>query len=68
MFIITSEKMRQKVLKETGVDETFKALSETNNSVEFHNHLFGTDDCVITEEPNENFIEVKDIEPNQEGL
>ena len=26
-------------------------------SVEFHNQLFETDDCVITEEPNENFIE-----------
>jgi len=37
-----------------------KALSETNNSVEFHNQLFDTDDCVITEEPNEKFIENKE--------
>jgi hypothetical protein len=47
MFIITSEK------------KSIRALSETNNSVEFHNQLFDTDDCVITEEPNEKFIEVK---------
>ena len=45
MFVIRSEK------------KNIKALSETNNSVEFHNQLFDTDDCVITEEPNENFIE-----------
>ena len=45
MFIITSNK------------KNIRALSELNNSVEFHNQLFDTDDCVITEEPNENFIE-----------
>ena len=52
MFIITSEKLSLKN------GEPFKALSELNNSVEFHNQLFDTDDCVITEEPNEKFIEV----------
>jgi len=51
MFVITSEKLSIKN------GEPFKALSETNGSVEFHNQLFDTDDCVITEEPNENFIE-----------
>lgn len=45
MFIITSAK------------KSLRALSEKNGSVEFHNTLFDTDDCVITEEPNENFIE-----------
>lgn len=45
MFIITS------------IKKNIRALSETNGSVEFHNKLFETDDCVITEEPNENFIE-----------
>jgi hypothetical protein len=45
MFVIVSEK------------KCIRALSETNGSVEFHNKLFDTDDCVITEEPNENFIE-----------
>ena len=48
MYIITSAK------------KDIKALSETNNSVEFHNQLFDTDDCVITEEPNENYIENKE--------
>jgi hypothetical protein len=52
MFVIKSEKLSVKN------GEPFQALSETNNSVEFHNQLFDTDDCVITEEPNENFIEV----------
>jgi hypothetical protein len=45
MFVITSAK------------KSIYALSEENGSVEFHNQLFDTDDCVITEEPNENFIE-----------
>ena len=45
MFIITSLK------------KSIKALSETNNSVEFHNQLFDTDDCVITERDNSEFIE-----------
>ena len=54
MFIITSDKISVKS------GEPFRALSETNNSVEFHNQLFDTDDCVITEEPNENFIETEE--------
>jgi hypothetical protein len=41
----------------TSIKKGIKGLSETNNSVEFHNQLFDTDDCVITEEPNEKFIE-----------
>jgi hypothetical protein len=48
MFVITS------------VKKGIRALSELNGSVEFHNKLFDTDDCVITEEPNENFIEPKE--------
>lgn len=48
MFIITSAK------------KNIRALSELNGDVEFHNQLFETDDCVITEEPNENFIETKE--------
>lgn len=48
MFVITSEK------------KNIQALSETNGSVEFHNQLFETDDCVIVERPNEEFIEVKE--------
>ena len=47
MFIITSEK------------KGIRALSETNGSVEFHNQLFGVDDCVVTERPNEEFIEIE---------
>jgi len=43
----------------TSVKKGIRGLSETNGSVEFHNQLFDTDDCVITEEPNEKFIEVK---------
>ena len=35
-FVIVSEK------------KGIRALSETNDSVEFHNELFDTDDCVIT--------------------
>ena len=35
-FVIVSEK------------KGIKALSGTNNSVEFHNKLFDTDDCAIT--------------------
>lgn len=62
MFVIKSEKLSIKN------GEPFIALSETNNSVEYHNQEYKTDDCVITEEPNENFIEPKDIEPNQEGV
>lgn len=50
MFIIVSAK------------KNIRALSELNGDVAFHNKLFDTDDCVITEEPNENFIE------NKEGL
>jgi hypothetical protein len=45
MFVITSLK------------KDIRALSETNGSVEFHNQVFNTDDCVVTEEPNENFVE-----------
>jgi hypothetical protein len=51
MFVIVSAK------------KGIRGLSETNNSVEFHNQLFDTDDCVITEEPNENFIEVETTTP-----
>ena len=36
MFIITSEKKQ------------IRAISGTNNDVDFHNKLFDTDDCVIT--------------------
>lgn len=53
MFVIVSEK------------KNIRALSETNNSVEFHNKLFDTDDCVITERPNEEFIERLVEEPNE---
>jgi hypothetical protein len=45
MFVITS------------IKKNIRALSELNSDVAFHNKLFDTDDCVITEEPNENFIE-----------
>jgi hypothetical protein len=47
MFVIVSEK------------KGIRALSELNGSVEFHNKLFETDDCVITERPNSEFIEVE---------
>ena len=36
MFIITS------------IKKDIRAISGTNNDVEFHNKLFETDDCVIT--------------------
>lgn len=53
MYVITSEKMSIKN------GEPFIALSELNGSVEFHNKLFDVNDCIITEEQNENFIEPK---------
>jgi hypothetical protein len=40
MFIITSKK------------KDIKAISGTNNDVDFHNKLFDTDDCVITFQPD----------------
>jgi hypothetical protein len=55
MFIITSEKVSLRN------GEPLIALSETNGSVEFHNKLFDTNDCVVTEEPNENFIEKENV-------
>lgn len=36
MFIITS------------IKKNIRAISETNNDIDFHNKLFQTDDCVIT--------------------
>ena len=40
MFIITSKK------------KDIRAISGTNNDVDFHNKLFDTDDCVITFQPD----------------
>ena len=54
MFVITSEKISIKN------GEPFQALSETNGSVEFHNQLFGVDDCVVIERPNEELIANKE--------
>ena len=34
--------------KITSIKKGIKALSGTNNDVDFHNKLFDTDDCVIT--------------------
>jgi hypothetical protein len=44
----------------TSLKKGIKALSELNGSVEFHNQLFETDDCVIIERPNEEFVEEKE--------
>lgn len=46
MYIITSQ------------NKEIRAISQTNNDVEFHNKLFDTDDCVITweDDPTEEEI------------
>ena len=54
MFIITSQK------------KNIRAISGTNNDVEFHNKLFDTDDCVITWEEDLTFEEIETMKDNME--
>jgi hypothetical protein len=54
MFVITS------------IKKNIRALSELNGDVAFHNKLFDTDDCVITEEPNPTPEEVEAMKAAQE--
>lgn len=48
MYIIESKK------------KNIRAISDTNNSIEFHNKLFDTDDCIITweKDPTKEEIEL----------
>lgn len=56
MYIIKSEK------------KNISAISGTNNSVEFHNKLFDTDDCVITwqDDPTPEDIESARLQREQD--
>ena len=54
MFIITSQK------------KNIRAISGTNNDVDFHNNLFDTDDCVITWEPDPTPEEIEALKAQME--
>jgi len=54
MYIITSAK------------KNIRAISGTNNDVEFHNKLFATDDCVITWQDDPTEQEIADAKAQAE--
>ena len=63
MFVITSLKKDIKALCGSSSYVVRQATETTPEErtvfdVAYYNDMFKTDDCVITEEPNENFVEV----------
>lgn len=45
----------------TSIKKNIRAISGTNNDVEFHNKLFDTDDCVITFEEDPTAEQVEEM-------